>query len=132
MDFLNAILTFPGKIIANLLYDHLGIVWLIVLAGIVGLLVYHFLHQKEEFFHIALILSSILLAFTPSVFKFASYDSKLFWVFIFLSAAIGFVYYFIDKGNSLAAPPMAQRNNQVVDPAPNQMDQVILNSSEMT
>lgn len=99
MDFLNPILTFPGLIIANLLHDFLGIIWLIFLAVIIGLLAFHFLYKKREFFYIALILSSILLAFTPSTFGFASYDSKMFWVFLFSSTATGFVYYFIEKRN---------------------------------
>jgi hypothetical protein len=115
MYFINTIFTFPGRIIANLLYDYLGVVWLIVFAVIIGLLVLGSLYKKKEIFHIALIIISIFLAFTPSVFKFVSYDSKLFWAFIFSSTVIGFIYYFMNKGDNLAPASIVQEDNPEVN-----------------
>lgn len=97
MEFINSILTFPGKISAYFLADHISnfAVFLAVLTS--ALLGLGFARKRRECYYLALILTSLLLTVIPYAFGSATYYSSLFWGCTFLSAIIGFVYHFLDQ-----------------------------------
>ena len=93
MDLLNKVLTLPGKISANIIHGHLGVVCGVLILLVASLAVMRYRTQKREYGHLALIGSSIVLALIPAGFGFARADSVIFWVFVVLAVDMGFIFY---------------------------------------
>lgn len=107
MDIINKVLTLPGRVVAYFLSVHPGFLCLALLGIIIVLLACRYRYKKKEFFHIALICSSLLLAIIPALFGLASFDSMLFWSCIIAASIIGFIYYFIiQREEGAFSPPV--------------------------